>query len=185
MKYSKSSYRYAKALIDLAKEKNLLEDIHKDITLINKLYSKNLDLKSAFDSSIIKLDTKKEIAKSIFAKNIHKVSLNFILLIIDKNRSHQIFEITSRFLNLYNELKSLSVATVTTAVPLNKNLKEAISKKAAEILGKTVEVVNIIDKTIIGGFILKVGDLQYNVSISNKIKNMKKEFNNNLYLCKY
>ena len=185
MRYSRSSYRYAKALIGLAQEESVLDRVHEDMVLIRDSYSENSELRSVFDSSVIKIDSKRKIATNVFSKKVHEISLNFILLIVDKMRSSQMVEITSRFLHLYNEFKSLSVATVTTAIPLGKELKQAILEKVAKIWGKTVEVENIVDESVIGGFILKIGDLQYNVSISNKIKNMRKEFDNNLYLCNY
>ena len=48
--------------------------------------------------------------------------------------------------------------------------------KVKELTGKEVEVVNLIDESILGGFILRVGDIQYNASIANKLNNLKREF---------
>jgi F-type H+-transporting ATPase subunit delta len=65
---------------------------------------------------------------------------------------------------------------VTTAIPLTEDLKSKVLVKAKELTGKDVDVKNIIDETIIGGFILRIGDIQYNASIANQLNKLKREF---------
>jgi F-type H+-transporting ATPase subunit delta len=73
-------------------------------------------------------------------------------------------------------LKGTQIAKVTTAVPLTEALKTKVLAKVKELTKKDVEVINIIDESILGGFILRVGDIQYNASIANKLNNLKREF---------
>ena len=73
-------------------------------------------------------------------------------------------------------MRGTQVATVTTAVPLTADLKTKVLAKVKELTGKEAEVENIIDESILGGFILRVGDIQYNASIANKLDKLKREF---------
>jgi F-type H+-transporting ATPase subunit delta len=73
-------------------------------------------------------------------------------------------------------MRGSQVASVTTAIPLTNDLKIKVLAKVKELTGKEAEVKNIIDESILGGFILRVGDIQYNASISNKLAKLKREF---------
>ena len=73
-------------------------------------------------------------------------------------------------------MRGTQVATVTTAVPLTSDLKTKVLAKVKELTDKEAEVENIIDESILGGFILRVGDIQYNASIANKLDKLKREF---------
>jgi F-type H+-transporting ATPase subunit delta len=77
---------------------------------------------------------------------------------------------------LYDQLTGTQVATVTTAVDMTDALKAKVLLKVKELTGKEAELKNIVDESILGGFILRVGDVQYNASISNKLNNLKREF---------
>jgi F-type H+-transporting ATPase subunit delta len=81
-------------------------------------------------------------------------------------------------------MNKTEVATVTTAVPLTKELEAKVLAKIKELTGNDVSLENKIDESIIGGFILRVGDLQYNASIANKLNTLKREFTNNTYVSK-
>ena len=81
-----------------------------------------------------------------------------------------------KYNQLYDQSKGIELATVTTAVPLTDALKQKVLAKAKELTGKDIEVESIVDDTIIGGFILRIGDIQYNESISNQLSKLKREF---------
>ena len=72
--------------------------------------------------------------------------------------------------------KSALLAKVTTAVALTDDLKTKVLAKVKELTGKDAEIESIIDESILGGFILRVGDIQYNASIANKLSKLKREF---------
>ena len=82
---------------------------------------------------------------------------------------------------MYNDVKGVKSAKVTTAVPLSEALEKQVLAKVEELTGsKSVTLENEIDESIIGGFILRVGDLQYNASIANQLGNLKREFSKSL-----
>ena len=77
-------------------------------------------------------------------------------------------------------MKGKDIAHVTTAVPLTADLEKKILAKVTELTGNKVSIENKIDESIIGGFVLRVGDLQYDASIANKLSSLKREFTNSL-----
>jgi len=81
-------------------------------------------------------------------------------------------------------MNGTQVATVTTAVPLTKDLETKVLEKVKEITGSDATLVNKIDESIIGGFILRVGDLQYNASIAHQLNSLKRDFSNDAYVSK-
>ena len=85
------------------------------------------------------------------------------------------------YIDIYNEAKGVKVAKVTTAVELSKELEAQVLAKVKEMTGSDqVTIENTVDEDIIGGFILRVGDLEYNASIANKLGNLKREFSKSM-----
>jgi F-type H+-transporting ATPase subunit delta len=100
-----------------------------------------------------------------------------------KNRESLLAGIAREFHNAYNEYKGIRKAVVTTAVPLDPKLRgefETMVKRYSD--RKQVELIEKIDKEMIGGFILNIGDQQVDASIKNKIKTLKLEFSQNPYI---
>ena len=85
------------------------------------------------------------------------------------------------YVDLYNDSKGVKTATVITAVTLTPEIEAKVLSKLKEMTGsENVTINNTIDESIIGGFILRVGDLQYNASIANQLGNLKREFSKSL-----
>ena len=90
-------------------------------------------------------------------------------------------EVSNKYIELYNEEQGVKVAQVTTAVPLSNELEEKVLAKVKELTGSSkVSLEHKIDESIIGGFILRIGDLQYNASIANKLATIKREFSKSI-----
>jgi F-type H+-transporting ATPase subunit delta len=101
-------------------------------------------------------------------------------LLVSKKRIALLNEVALKYIALNERLKGENVALVTTAVPLTPALEKKILAKVEKITSNKITLENQIDESIIGGFILRIGDLQYNASISNKLNNLKREFTNSI-----
>ena len=101
-------------------------------------------------------------------------------MLVDNKRIGMLNEVALKYIILNEQLKGKGVAYVTTAVPLNAEMEKKVLKRVANITGDEVTIENKIDESIIGGFILRIGDLQYDASIVNKLNNIKREFSNSL-----
>ena len=102
-------------------------------------------------------------------------------VLVDNQRASLLGQVATQFINKYNELNNIESATVTTAVPLTPELEAKVLAKVTELTGSTqVTLTNVIDEAIIGGFILRIGDTQYNASIASQLSRLKRQFSTSL-----
>ena len=182
MNQSRVTIRYAKALFQLAVEENKLEQSYNDIVLIDKLCAENNELSLLLKSPIIKTDKKVKILKEIFGSKINKVSMSFINIITAKKRESLLALIASSFIVLYKSYKKIETATVISATPLDESLRVEVINFIKKHANKDVELTEKVDKTIIGGSIIRMRGKQLDTSVSKSISELRKRFNKNLYL---
>ncbi|WP_034042292.1 ATP synthase F1 subunit delta [Wocania ichthyoenteri] len=172
---ARAAVRYAKAILSLASDKNIAEVVNNDMKLIATTIAGNKDLNSMLQSPVVKSSNKKAVLLEVF-KGSNAMTTTMIDTLITNRRLALLNDVATSYNRLYDELKGIQIAQVTTAIPLTDDLKVKVLAKAKELTGKDVEVNNIVDAEILGGFILRVGDKQYNASIGNKLNKLKREF---------
>ena len=179
MSNSRAAIRYAKAILDLAVENKATDAVESDMRSIVNTIAESRDLQEFLASPVIKGSAKKEALLSIF-KGSAKITEGSISMLVDNKRITMLNEVALKYIILNEQLKGTDVAFVTTAVPLTADLEKKVLAQVVKLTGNTVTIENKIDESIIGGFVLRVGDLQYDASISNKLSNLKREFTNSL-----
>lgn len=179
MNDSRAAIRYAKAILDLAVEDKAKDAVEKDMRTITQTVSENKELKDLLGSPIVRGNAKKKVILAVF-KGSHPITEGLINLLVDNRRIDMLNEVALKYIILNERLKGEDVAFVTTAVPLTKTLEKKVLKQLGQITGNKVTLKNTVDDSIIGGFVLRVGDLQYDASIANKLNNIKREFTNSL-----
>lgn len=179
MSDSRAALRYAKAILDLAVENKATDALEKDMQNVVGTISESNELREMLASPVIKGAAKKDALLAIFSDS-HKVTEGAITMLVDNKRVGMLNEVASKYLILNEKLKGKDIAFVTTAVPLTADLEKKILVKVAEMTGNQVTIENKVDESIIGGFVLRVGDLQYDASIANKLSSLKREFTNSL-----
>lgn len=172
---ARAAIRYAKAVLSLASDQNIAEAVNNDMKLIATTIADNKDLNNMLQSPVLKSSNKKAVLLEVF-KGSNAMTTNIIDTLITNRRLALLNDVAASYNRLYDELKGVQIAQVTTAIPLTDDLKIKVLAKAKELTGKDVEVKNIVDESILGGFILRVGDKQYNASIANKLNKLKREF---------
>ena len=172
----KVAARYAKSLIDLALEQNALEEIKVDMELFVNTLRINTELQAVVKNPIIPLNKKNAIINAVFGGKIHRVTSSFLKIVIDKGRAEIIYGTAKEFLNQYNQYKNIVTAKVTSATPLTENAKTEIINKVKAITGGEVLLQTEVDDSLIGGFILTVGDKQFDTSLASGLAKLKKEF---------
>ena len=182
MEGTRVAARYAKSFIELATEQGVVEQAYADMKQIAEVCKSNHDFVTFLKSPIIKTDKKQAVLKEVFAGKLNKVTDAFVRLITDKRREIYLEEIAHQFINQYKEKKKILTAVVTTA----NGIDEATRKKVMEIVkgsGKSEVVLEEkIDKNLIGGFVLRVGDKQIDASIARKLSLLKRSFNENPFI---
>lgn len=168
--------RYAKSLIDLAGEQSSVEEVKGDIELFLGTCRANPELQAILKNPIISLDKKANILDGLFSGKVHEMILSFFKIVIRKGRAEILFATAKEFISQYNVLKNIVKATVTSASPLNPENIRQIEEVVKQSTQGEVILTSIVDPKLIGGFILKVGDKQFDTSISSKLNKLRKEF---------
>src|SRR5690554_1903804 len=176
---SQVATRYARSLLDFALERNELEAVDADMALISNTCANSKDLRLMLKSPIIKQDKKLAVIKKIFGGEIGSVTLNFLGVISGKKREDILPEIANAFTSVYRKHLGIVAAEITSAVPLSDAEREkAISVVKGMGTGK-VELTEKIDKSIIGGFIIRVDDKLYDASVASRVTALKRTFSKN------
>jgi F-type H+-transporting ATPase subunit delta len=177
MNESRAAIRYAKAVLDLAVENKSAQAVEDDMRSIVSTIAENEDLQAMLGSPVIKGKAKQEVLAEIFS-DANQITEGVIAMLVANKRIGLLHEVALKYIVLNEKLKGEGVAIVTSAVPLTPELEADILKKVQTITGNKVTIKNIVDESILGGFVLRVGDLQFDASISNKLNNIKREFSN-------
>lgn len=175
MSRSRAAIRYAKAVLSLAKDQQSAEAVNSDMKLVANTIAKSDDLSQMLQSPVVRSSDKKAVLTAVF-KNTNVATTNLIDTLIENKRLALLNDVAESYTQLYDQMRESQVATVTTAIPLTDDLKAKVLAKVKELTDKEAELTNLIDESILGGFVLRVGDIQYNASISNKLNRLKKEF---------
>jgi len=176
---SKAGARYAKSLLDLSKEQNAVEEVKNDMVFFEKVVDDNSELETILKNPIVPLDKKQGILDGIFGGKIHAITQSFLKLVVNKGRSAILFDTAKQFVQQYNAINGIVTAEVTSASPLtDANKAEVVSLVKKELNANQVLIKEKVNPDLIGGFILKVGDKQFDASIASGLTKLKKEFAN-------
>ena len=177
---SRAAIRYAKAVLQHAQDTNTVDAVFEDMKSVQATLEGSKELRGVLKSPVIKLEDKKAAFLQIFDKQTASTK-GLINILADNRRTAILGGVAESYMNLYNEAKGVKVAQVTTAVALSSEMQTKVLAKVKEMTGSdNVSIENTIDESIIGGFILRVGDLQYNASIANQLGTIKREFSKSL-----
>jgi F-type H+-transporting ATPase subunit delta len=180
MSGNRAAIRYAKAVLQQAKEGGVDDTVFDDMQDVNNTIKANKELQHLLKSPLIKANDKKKALLKIFEEK-SKDTKSVIEVLIDNQRTQLLADVSKNFIDLYNEEKGVKAAQVTTAIPLSEEIEKKVLAKIKELTGSTkVTLENYIDESILGGFILRIGDLQYNASIANKLSKIKREFSKSI-----
>lgn len=175
--------RYAKSLIDLAIEQNSLEETLKDMQLLDAICSQSRDFIMMMRSPVIKADKKLLITEAVLQGRISALSTAFIRLLINKGREQSLDEIAKAFITQYRTNKKIRMVKLTSAAAIDPSVIELLRNKLqAGYPDSAIEMETAIDPSILGGFILDMGDRQLDASILRDLQDIKKQFTRNLYV---
>ena len=168
--------RYAKSLIDLAVEQKALEAVNADMEFFVRTIKANSELNAVLVNPIIYHDKKIQILDAIFGGKVSPVTIAFFKLMVNKNRAEVLYPAAQEFINQYDVINNIIKATVVSAAELSEANKKTIIAEIEASTKGTVKLTAKVDPTLIGGFILTVGDRQVDTSISSSLTKLKKEF---------
>jgi F-type H+-transporting ATPase subunit delta len=169
--------RYARSLVGLSIEKNRLESVKKDMEMLNSLCEHNRDFILFLKNPIIHSYQKLKILKIILTDKVDDMTFKFIDIVTRKSRENVLPEIASEFLVQYRKYRKIEIVEVTTPIVLDKKMRSEFEKLARNHIEKgwTVDLVEKVNKDLIGGYIVRIGDRQIDDSVSSKLRDLKKQ----------
>ncbi len=172
MKSTKAASRYAKALLEIAIDQKKVDSILGDMNFISQVSTESEDFQQLISSPVVKSDKKLAIFNTIF-EQFEKESKDFIQLIVENRRENMLPAIASAFDSLVKEHRGIVPITIVSAVKLDDSTKESILAKVKSAVEGNLEVTEEIDESLIGGFLVKMGDLHMDATVSNQFNNLK------------
>jgi F-type H+-transporting ATPase subunit delta len=168
---------YAKALVELAEEKAVLEQVHADVDAVAGLIKENKKLSELWFNPVVDATKKKAVVAKISKEaGFQKYTTNFLNLLVEKDRVNLLNEICESFEEQYCVLTDTQVATLRSAVKLEQEQQFLIAKKLQELTGsKNIKLKPVIDQSLIAGFIVEYGSCQIDLSIRGQIEKVADE----------
>ena len=163
--------RYSDALLELSQDS---DKIRKELEEIVDTLSSSQDLKDFMSNPVISIEDKKSVIEKIFAGKIDKTLLNFLKLLVDKDRFNLIDEILESYSKDVDKQKNIQKVSVISAIELDEELKSKLINKLAQKLNKNIELETQLDKDIIAGLVIKTEDNVIDMSLKHKFEEMKK-----------
>lgn len=183
MRNPRLASRYAKSLVDLAVEQQILDAVYADIKVLQTICILNNDFVAMLKSPIISSDKKEKIVIAVTSDKIGKLTAAFLTLLINKSREYSLPEIVKAFIEQYNQINDIHPVKLTTAVPVTDQMKNAILDKIRNTTNmQKIELETVVKDELIGGFTLEVGDSFVDASILRDLNDVKKQFLNNDFI---
>ena len=173
MNDGKIAVRYAKALLSSASDQGKLDPVRDDMDAILQIIREVPELHNLLHSPIIEPSKKDAILVEVFRGKVDPLTLSFLQMTIKNKREEFIPSMARMFLEFYKEEKGIKSVTVTTAVPVNTETRTSLVKMIEDVYKAKVELGENINDKLIGGFVLKIEDVQLDASVAGQLKKIK------------
>lgn len=164
--------RYAQAFFDLGKEEDKLSVFKDDLIAIDEIIKQNDDLSRLLKHPKVDKEERKNIVKKVFG-GTDDLTMNFLKLLVDRNRFMNIHDIKNQYISLYNEANDIAIAYIYSAKTLSEEELQSIVKMLEKRYKKTIEYKTRIDESLIAGIRVKVGDDVLDNTLDHQLDRMK------------
>lgn len=177
------AYRYARSLMDLSLEGSIVDAVSEDMLLVANTCLASRELQVLLNSPVVKADKKERVLDQLFSARVGVVTNRFIGILVRKGREALLPQVAAAFHELYKAHKGVVTAEVISAVPLDDAARKRILELAGvKHPGKTIQLAEKVDTSLIGGVSIRIGDEQYDGSVSRRLSDLRREFSKNPYI---
>ena len=177
--------RYAQALVEIAVEKNSLEEVHADMTYWQAVCQASRDLVNMLRSPVIHGDKKLAILQKIGQGHLGTFTGAFFALLTRKGRENDLPEIIDAFLEQYNVIKGIHTVRLTTATEVGEGVQQVLRDRLRTDLSlDKVELETAVNPALIGGFTLEFDGRMVDASIARDLREVRRQFADNIYIPK-
>jgi F-type H+-transporting ATPase subunit delta len=165
---------YARALFEVAVQRDALDEIRSELDAFADAMNENRQLTSFFFSPYFSVQEKKEALERVVT-DADPAFANFLQALIERHRMPAIFRIRTDFVSLWDEERKLLPVQITSAVELDPDTVEKLGKRIGEQVDRTIELSSEVDPDILGGVVLRVGNVILDASIKNRLEQLRKQ----------
>jgi len=176
MRVNLLSKRYAQALFGLALENKIEEKVAADMRLAGRVLAENRVLRRIMANPVLNGSKKVKILNRLFGERLNELSLRFFNLIIRKGREVYLESICLAFEGIYKDYKNVIGAELITATKSDDKIRKLVVGKLKAVTDKDVELKEIVNEDIIGGFVVRLGDYQYDASVATQLRRLRKNY---------
>ncbi len=178
MNDSKISVRYAKALFESALEKKKVDEIYRDMAFILET-SKLQEMKDLLESQIIKPSKKIEILSAVLGDRVNELTFSMVEMAVKNGRENFLPGIARVFIHDTKEYKGITESVLTTALKVDPAIRQQVIDFISTTFSTKVEMKELVDPSIVGGFILRIEDNYVDASVKKKLRKIEKELRAN------
>jgi F-type H+-transporting ATPase subunit delta len=168
--------RYAKALFELAKEKNEVAQAEADLQAVVSSIQDNADLQKFLSHPNIDSSKKTALLDTVFQGKVSDAVLNTVSLLVDRRRESILQEVLTDYVKIANEALGQAKAIVSTPIALTEVESQHIAASFSQLTGKKIQVQQVIDPSLLGGIKVRIGDRLYDGSLSGKLQRLQASF---------
>jgi F-type H+-transporting ATPase subunit delta len=175
--------RYAKSLMDIAVEQNVVDALNEDAKGLSAMFKASADFTNFVKSPVIKADKKNAIFKELIGGKVNAITEKFITLVVNKSREAALPEIMESYIDMHKQRNNVTTVKLTTAHELNDAEKAAITDKiTAQLQGAKIDLQVTVNEKLIGGFVLEANNKLFDASVARDLRDIKKQFLQNIYV---
>lgn len=164
---------YAEALLQVAESRKETDTVADQVRELLYLWQECPELRAAMASPVLEPEAKKGALAKLFADQLTPSVQNLLKLLADRQRIALLDAVLLRFLELYRELRGITLAQVTSATPLSDEQQQQLNDKVRVIAGtKDVEFDLQVDPSLIGGFVVSMGSRVIDASLSGQVRRL-------------
>lgn len=164
---------YGEAIFDIAKEQNILEQMEQDLLYVQGLFNTLSDLRGYIESPIVEKQHKIELLQKIFAEAIHKMAVQFLYIMVQRDRESSIVAAITDFVSRSRADRGVVSAKVFTARQISAEMQEKITQRLREEMGKEVLMQSFVKPELLGGLVIEIGDKRYDTSVARRLKDLE------------
>jgi len=172
----RAAHRYALALFEAGEQLDQIESISTDLDSISTTLKGSRELRALLASPVVKPDAKLRVLVEIFGKQLSKVTMSYITLLVRKGREGLLGATADEYFRLLEVKMGITRAEIQSAVELRKEDQDQITQKLSGMIGKPITPSFFVNPAIRGGFVARIGDTLIDASLRHQLEMLREEF---------
>ncbi|MEC0242745.1 F0F1 ATP synthase subunit delta [Paenibacillus dokdonensis] len=169
--------RYAKALFEVAAQQQKTLEVEQELKAVVEAITANADVQQFISTPNISISVKLDVLKKALQDKVSQPVISTIELLIERGRADILSDLLDSYIRIEGESLGIADATVYSTYPLSEQEQESVAAQFGALANKKIRVSNVVDKSLLGGVKVMIGDKLYDGSLAGKLERLEKSFN--------